>query len=335
MEFREALQDVPRSRSGALSKMAFPELAQWGRGHPDDKKISATTVNKQFGGVQAIVNWARDTGGMIPDDLWADPFAKLRLDEDDPEGGPFEHDQLRTLFGSPVFTAGERPEAGRGDVAFWLPLLGLFTGARRGELAVLTASDVQKDEATGQWAIAVRKDTARGKRLKTNSSARTVPVHPELVRMGFLDYVKSVDRKDKEAWLFAAVSTKESVKAWSKWFRRHLDRLGITDSRKGLHSLRHNFTDALREAGAHDGLIDALTGHTVRTVGRSYGARATHAAQRHKVNVRRFGMAQLADAVGKVNYPMVDLNRAPVGARARAGYHRLRTHPRGGEHDDH
>ena len=183
--FRKALQDVPRVRSDALSKMTFPELAQWGCEHPDQKKISTRTVNKQFGGVQAVVNWARKTGEMIPDDLWTDPFSDMRLDEEDPEGGPFEHDQLRTLFGSRVFTGGGRPEAGRGDVAFWLPLLGLFTGARRGELAVLTASDIQHDEVAGEWSIALRKDITKGKRLKTASSARTVPMHPELVRIGF------------------------------------------------------------------------------------------------------------------------------------------------------
>ena len=114
--FREALQDMPRSKPGELAKAVLPELVEWRRTHPHAPKITSKTVNKLFGGVQAIVNWAHQND-MIPDQLWADPFSKMRVEEDDPEGGPFEPDELRTLFASPVFTVGERPKgAGKGDV---------------------------------------------------------------------------------------------------------------------------------------------------------------------------------------------------------------------------
>jgi hypothetical protein len=71
--------------------------------------------------------------------------------------------------------------------------------------------------------------------------------------------------------------------------------------------LRHNFKDALRAAGVAEDLNDALTGHTNQTVGRSYGARARHAKERHKVIVDRFGMTQLVEAIGRVKYPSIDL----------------------------
>jgi integrase len=302
--FREALQDIPRSRSKELAEMILPQLVEWRRAHPDARTITSRTVNKQFGGVQAIVNWARDNG-MIPDHLWSDPFSNMRVEEEDPEGGPFEPNELRMFFASPVFTAGERPKAGKGDVAFWLPLLALFTGARRSELTMLKASDVSKDETTGQWAVAIYADRSIGKKLKTTGSARTIPVHPELVRLGFMGFVETT-RKAGD-WLFPAVSSAKGIKAWTKWFGRYLDNLGITDERKGLHSLRHNFKDALRGGGVHEDLSDALTGHSVATVGRSYGARARHAKQRHKVIIDRFGMPQMIKAIGKVRYPSIDL----------------------------
>src|SRR5262249_52498319 len=93
--FREALQDIPWPRPGALAKATLPELVEWRRTHPDAPRIISSSVNKQFGGVQSIVNWARENG-MIPPHVWSDPFAKMRLEEDDPDGGPFEPDQLRT-----------------------------------------------------------------------------------------------------------------------------------------------------------------------------------------------------------------------------------------------
>ena len=106
-------------------------------------------MNKQLGGVQTIINWARDNR-MIPDHLWTDPFSNVRVDEDDPEGGSFNPDELQTPCASPLLTAGQRPKGGQGDVAFWLPKLAPFIGARRTELTILKADDVRKDGTTGQ-----------------------------------------------------------------------------------------------------------------------------------------------------------------------------------------
>src|SRR5262249_25183623 len=103
------------------------------------------------------------------------------------------------------------------------------------------------------------------------------------------------------------VSNVAGAKAWTKWFGRYLSGLGINDGRKGLHSLRHNFKDALRAGGVQEDLSDALTGHSVATVGRSYGARARHANQRHKIIVERFGMPRLVEAIGRVAYPTIGL----------------------------
>ncbi|HKD30993.1 MAG TPA: site-specific integrase [Xanthobacteraceae bacterium] len=308
--FREALQDVPRSRPGELAKATLPEFLEWRRSHPEAKGLTPETVNKLLGGVQAIVKWGGKSG-LIPDDVrWADPFAEMRLPKsDDPEGGPFAPDELRTLFASPVFAKGEIPEAGQGAVAFWLPMLALFTGARRNELASLQVADVGEDEATEHWTLSIHTDRQAGKTLKTTGSARTIPLHPELIRLGFLTLVEAARKRGgNDAWLIPAVAPKGgNIKAWTKWFRRYLDRLGITDERKGLHSLRHNFKDALRAAGVQEDLNDALTGHSVNTVGRSYGARARHPKQRHRTIIDRFGMAQLIAAIDKVNYHSIDL----------------------------
>jgi integrase len=307
--FREALQDVPYPRSGKLAKATLPELVEWRRTNPDAPRIKHKSVNKLFGGVQSIVNWARENG-MITAETWNDPFHKMQLDVNDPTGGPFEPNELKTLFGSAVFTGVEPPRGGHGDVAFWLPMLALFTGARRGELAALQVGDVIKDEAAGCWTLAIHADEDAGKTLKTKASARTIPVHPELVRLGFLTLVETARKRGgNEAWLFPPVSPSKPTgsKAWSKWFGKYLRGLGITVDHKGIHSLRHNFKDVLRAGSVPEDLNDALMGHSLATIGRSYGARAPHAKHRHKVIVERFGIARLIEAIAKVNYPTIDL----------------------------
>ncbi len=183
-EFREALQQLPTRRAGDLRKATLPELVEWSSKHPDVAKIAPATVNKLLGGVQAVAVWARDNG-FIPDDVpWADPFSNMRLDEPEPDREPWELADLRVLFRSAVFTKGERPTAGGGDAALWLPLLGLVTGARLGELAPLTVADVTTDETIGIPTIAIIEDAEKGRRLKTLSSRRVIPVHPSLYNWG-------------------------------------------------------------------------------------------------------------------------------------------------------
>ena len=115
---------------------------------------------------------------------WSDPFANMRLSEDSPTREPWQIEELRLLFTSAVFT-GARPKGGRGEAAFWLPLLGLYTGARLSELAALTAADVTTDDPRQIPMITIREDLDQDRRLKTACSARVVPVHPEFVRSGF------------------------------------------------------------------------------------------------------------------------------------------------------
>jgi integrase len=292
--FREALQDLPRHRAAALQKAPLPELAEWGRKHTEAAKISVANVNKLLGGVQTIARWAHQNG-VIPDEvLWSDPFANMRLEEPGSDRDAFTVDELNTLFATPVFITGKRPKPGRGDAAFWLPLISLYTGARMSEIAMLTARDVQQVEGVPCFLFV--EDKATGKRLKTLSSARTVPVHQQLIKLGWLHHVEMVQQKDGEsAWLFPdiAPSSAGAQKAWSKWFNRGLRSIGITDRRKVFHSFRHTFKDALRAALVPEDLNDAITGHANKSVGRGYGA---------KEIVRRFGMKSLKSAIESVEY---------------------------------
>ena len=276
---------------------------EWSKKHPEARKVKAATVNKLLGGVQAVIMWGR-VNGLIPDDVpWSDPFARMRLDEDEPEREPWESAELQILFTSTVFVSNARPSGGRGEAAYWLPLLGLYTGARQGELAPLTASDITRDDATGLPIIAITEDEARGTRLKTRSSRRVVPVHPELVRLGFLDVVEECRaRSGMSAPLFPLLTPGPRggySEGWSKWFGRYIRGIGITNPNRVFHSLRHSFKDALRAAGVSEDVNDALTGHSGGGVGRSYGAKDV---------VRRFGLQRLAGEVAKVDYAGLDLS---------------------------
>src|SRR5262249_47390153 len=53
-------------------------------------------------------------------------------------------ENLQKLFSSPVFIQGLRPRAGKGEAAYWLPLLALFSGARLEELGQMLVQDVKR-----------------------------------------------------------------------------------------------------------------------------------------------------------------------------------------------
>jgi hypothetical protein len=92
-----------------------------------------------------------------------------------------------------------------------------------------------------------------------------VPIHAQLVRLGFLKFVEDVRRRDGEkAFLFPLLAVdkgRAGVKAYSKWFGRYLRRQGVPDTAKVFHSFRHGFKDALRQGKVNQEIHDALTGH--------------------------------------------------------------------------
>jgi integrase len=181
--------------------------------------------------------------------------------------------------------------------------MALFSGARLNELAPMCADDVKVDAASGVRFITVIEDADAGRSVKTDSSVRAVPIHSELVRIGFLEFVNHVHQSEgSSARLFPRLTPGPKGgfgEGFSKWFGRYKRDLGIDNPGSVFHSFRHGFKDALRAAGVNEDVNDALTGHSGgNSVARGYG---------WKDMVRRFGFCTLYAAIEKVSYPGLDL----------------------------
>lgn len=298
-QFREALRNVPRTRTGKLLEAPLPELSEWGQQHPHEQKIAAGTINKLLGGIQAVCRWARKEH-LLPDE-WADPFAEMRLEEDPSDRAPFELNDLQAIFSAPVFTQGERPKGGQGEAAFWLPLLALFGGERLGELAGLRVSDIAHNQLIGTLCIYIAPDRKADRRIKTKQSERFVPVHPKLIEIGFAEFVtEQAKTRGAKAWLFPKVAPgTKGAAAFSKWFGRYIGAHGVTDSAKVFHSFRHTCTDALRLANINEEIRNALLGWSGGGMGARYGAKDTAARFREKLN----------EAMAKVTYQGLELSQ--------------------------
>ena len=113
-------------------------------------------------------------------------------------------------------------------------------------------------------------DEGEGQRLKNASSRRRIPVHAELIRLGFLAYARA-----QKGGLFpelVADRTGRLTANFGRSFGHDLRKVyGITDPRKVFHSFRHLFIEQCRETGIPEQVQQALTGHTTGTASRGYG----------------------------------------------------------------
>lgn len=118
----------------------------------------------------------------------------------------------------------------------WMPWVMAYSGMRVGEVVQLEAEDLV--EFRGHWFLTVRDDGAA--RTTKTSKARIVPLHPDLVREGFVDFVLSVGagrifdgtrhQQNLGEWIRGQVLTGEkSTPAPNHGFRHLLDdlRLGV------------------------------------------------------------------------------------------------------------
>jgi site-specific recombinase XerD len=80
-----------------------------------------------------------------------------------------------------LFVDGQR----KAEWQYWAPLLGIYAGVRITEGIQLRPEDVS--DQFGVWHIVIR--PGRGQFVKGNK-ARVVPIHKELVRLGFLELAK-------------------------------------------------------------------------------------------------------------------------------------------------
>lgn len=241
---------------------------------------TAANTNMKLSRLQTLLQWAEDN-----DYREGNPAKGVRVLNTDAAKNkrkPFDIGSLNAIFASPVYSEKARPAQGKGEAAYWLPLLALFTGARLEELGQLRPVDVQLErypDDTGEerlaWLIHIREDDEDNLKLKNAASERVVPVHPELERLGFVAFVETA-KKAKQARLFPLLKPNiygRLTAKWGEWFSPYLRKtVGITDKRLVFHSFRHTFKDYARHAGVVEGVQRQIMGHSPGDVADEYGS---------------------------------------------------------------
>jgi len=224
-------------------------------------RMSAATINKFLGGLKAVLTWAEVNCHIVVNP--ANRIAVNTKDNGEKKRHPFTQDDLKVIFGSKIF------RSGTWSADYWIPLIGLFTGARLEEIGQLTLDDIREEDGIRFIRIDTR---GEGQTLKNASSRRQIPIHPRLVELGFLDYVAAI-RKQGKTRLFPNLTEVDGklTKEFSRKFGRLLTRLGITDREKVFHSFRHLYEDTCRRSKLDGRLIDRLMGHATPGMSSRYG----------------------------------------------------------------
>lgn len=243
--------------------------------------ISTNTVNRYLSGLGAFCGWLV-AHGYLDSNPVTDMFLAKKKDK---VVFPFKVDQMNALFKSPFFTGCQGGESPRlwskpgnvliRDHRYWVPLVMLYSGARPGEIAQLAVSDVRQEH--GHWVMHITDegDGDDDKSVKNEKSMRLVPVHKELVKLGFLDYHAGM-KEAGENRLFPLAernSRGQMMADFSRDFGRYLTKISLKNGRGlSLYSFRHGVFDAYRRAGYLDEQFNFLLGHASgNTVTGGYG----------------------------------------------------------------
>lgn len=184
--------------------------------------------------------------------------------------------ELTQIFQSPAFSQPDwrLPRRDFGRAFYWLPLLMYYTGARREEVAQLRARDALNSEEEVPYLsiLATQGDDDGGRTVKTLGSRRKVPLHPDLITLGFLEYAKAIP---PDGQLFPKLKPNPAGyygvnwgRAWAHYLRSVI---GLDCSASPAHGFRHTFKTLCRQQGIPEDVHDAITGHSNGSVGRDYG----------------------------------------------------------------
>lgn len=262
------------------------------------------TAKDHLDGVKSLLNFAVDKLGWLKVNEWAAQSIQVKKRN---QRKPWPLDDLRKLVDSPLFKSYQLPTipSAGGAAAYWVPLLGLYTGARQSELCQLRIEDLQ-DTPEGFVLYVLRDgedhaDGTPGTSTKTEASNRRLPVHSDLIALGLKDYWQ--DMKDAgHKVLFPDIKRAPDRSAgeyFSDWFLIYRRQQGIDKRWVDFHAFRHTASTRLTDAGVSDSVTDYLTGHS----GNGRGS-----AGRYKA------MQEVGPALEKLRYPELALKRAyPVG----------------------
>ncbi len=204
------------------------------------KQVAETTAKRDLSFIRTFSQWATEKSHYCPAPI------TFTIDAKSQHWAYFKQNDLKLIFDNLIIHA-KKPWH------FYLPLIGLFTGARIGEIAGLKTEHIFFKADLNVMHLPG---------TKTDASPRNIPVHQTLVNLGLIDYAES-RRKSGHVMLFDITLSKQNGfgAAPSKWFTNYKNLIGLSDPKKVFHSFRHTIIDHMNQMDVSHLQQCQYTGH--------------------------------------------------------------------------
>ncbi|WP_353472482.1 tyrosine-type recombinase/integrase [Salipiger sp. H15] len=230
-------------------------------------RLKAATIYRHMQDFQRICVFQKGLGHLRDNIMEGHIWEKREYDRRVLEEADTERQtwcgRLDGLFRTPLF---QDKLDDAGDPMFWAPLISVHSGLRSEEVLQLATNDVQVIDEIPCFVLR----QGLGQNLKSAAARRTVPVHKNLLALGFM-HLLALRKREGEPRLFPWLTRSEAKKTYtenfSKRFTYYRKTHKVYDAQRDFHSFRTTFNHRLIEAGCPDTQRRSLLGHVERDVG--------------------------------------------------------------------
>jgi integrase len=233
---------------------------------PQKDIIHLTTINKHLGNLSSFMIWSVNNGYCNMNPFTGMKIKRKKSPRDDRD--KFTEQELKEIFSKQNYLHYTKVEKDS-YFRYWVPLIGVFTGMRSGEICSLYLDNIREiggNQRKKRWVIDILEEPNRpDKKLKNQSSRRIVPIHDTLIELGFIDFIKLLKKDPERKRVFEELIYSEGTygRSISRFFNnRYLPLLGIKTDKNGFHSFRHTTIDFLKQLGVEPHFINELVGHS-------------------------------------------------------------------------
>lgn len=223
----------------------------------DTQKLATKTINEYLQSYNSFFMWARKQSYIDRNYFEAIAIkAKKKSKKDGRQ--PFSQEQYEVMLREII-------QNSRGLIKKpyqkWGPLIAMYTGARLNEIAQLELADIKTKEGIDYFDF---NDDADDKSLKTEASARAVPIHSKLISLGLMSHIDLL-RSEKVTRLFPDFPHSKNNgygRNLGRWVNEvFLVKLDMKTVQHSFHSFRHTISNDLLRQDIALQMVQAILGH--------------------------------------------------------------------------
>jgi integrase len=265
IELMKILQRIPRDRNKIpqfknLSLRDFLTVDV-----PKEKLLKPITLGHYVTNIGSFFKWLKTVDYTQIDLESPLKTLKIKKTRSNEQKNVFLKTDLKKLFNSKQYLQGLHKKPSH----FWVPLIGIYTGARLNEICQLSIKDVHEDKENKCWVFDINQDPDddKNKSIKGAHHTRFVPIHQDLIKLGFIDFYKRQKSK-KETRIFPELPYVRDANKYGsslqRWFNRtYKNSCGIKTDKTSFHSLRHTvITHLVNEKGVDPNKLAVGMGQT-------------------------------------------------------------------------